>query len=95
MANVSYEIEVGEQGDLRLPADLRESLGLQAGDTVRLVQTDDHLLMIPTRLLVPEFAAYMQGLLAEKGLTLADLLAGGEDEREKLFRERYEQLATD
>ena len=74
MTNVTYEINVDAEGKLILPAELREALGLQAGDTLKVVQTDDHLLLIPKRLLVPEFADYMSKLLAEKGLTIADLL---------------------
>ncbi len=92
MTNVTYEINVDAEGKLILPAELREALGLQAGDTLKVVQTDDHLLLIPKRLLVPEFADYMSKLLAEKGLTVADLLASGEEIRDELFKERYGDL---
>lgn len=95
MAGVMYEVEVNEEGNLVLPAELRESLGLQAGDMLRLVQTDENLLLIPRRLLVPEFADFMSKLLAEKGLTVDDLLASGEDIRDELFQERYSDLAVD
>lgn len=95
MAGVMYEVEVNEEGNLVLPAELRESLGLQAGDMLRLVQTDENLLLIPRRLLVPEFADFMSKLLAEKGLTVDDLLASGEDIRDELFQERYSDLAAE
>ena len=87
--SVTYEVEINAEGNLIPPAELREALGLQAGDTLKLVQTDDNLLLIPKRLLVPEFADYMSKLLAEKGLTVADLLASGAEIRNDLFRERY------
>jgi AbrB family looped-hinge helix DNA binding protein len=95
MASVTYEVEVSAEGNLILPVELRRALGLQAGDTLKLVQTDDNLLLLPRRLLVPEFADYMSRLLAEKGLTVADLLASGEEIREELFRERYGDLLSD
>jgi AbrB family looped-hinge helix DNA binding protein len=92
MASVIYEVDVDAEGNLTLPVELREALGLQAGDTLEVVQTKDHWLLIPKRLLVPELADYMSKLLAEKGLTVADLLASGEEIRDELFQERYGDL---
>ena len=93
MTNITYEVKVDAEGNLTLPMELRESLGLQIGDTLKVMQTDDYVLLIPKRLLVPEFAEYMSKLLAEKGLTVDDLLASGEEIRDELFRERYGGLS--
>jgi AbrB family looped-hinge helix DNA binding protein len=93
MTNITYEVNVDAEGNLTLPMELRESLGLQIGDTLKVMQTDDYVLLIPKRLLVPEFAEYMSKLLAEKGLTVDDLLASGEEIRDELFRERYGSLS--
>jgi len=95
MASVTYELNVDAEGNLVLPIELREALGLQAGDTLKVMQPEDHLLQIPKRLLVPEFADYMSKLLAEKGLTVSDLLASGEEIRDELFEERYGDLISD
>lgn len=95
MANAMYEVEVSAEGNLILPIELRDALELQAGDTLKLVQTEDNLVLIPRWLLVPEFADYMSKLLAEKGLTVADLLASGEEMRDELFQERYGDLLSD
>jgi AbrB family looped-hinge helix DNA binding protein len=94
MTSVMYEVNVDSEGNLTLPVELREALGLQAGDTLKVVQTEDHLLLIPKRLLVPELADYMSKLLAEKGLTVGDLLASGEEIRDELFKERYGDLLS-
>lgn len=94
MTSVTYEVNVDAEGNLTLPVELREALGLQAGDTLKVMQTEDHLLLIPKRLLVPEFAEYMSKLLAEKGLTVGDLLAGSEEIRDELFEERYGDLLS-
>lgn len=94
MSTITYEVHVDANGNLVLPKELLESLGLQIGDTVKVMQTDDHVLLIPKRLLVPEFAEYMSKLLAEKGLTVDDLLTSSEDIREELFRERYGSLSN-
>ncbi|MBN2302903.1 MAG: AbrB/MazE/SpoVT family DNA-binding domain-containing protein [Anaerolineae bacterium] len=93
MVDAIYEVNVDAEGKLTLPAELRESLGLQADDTLKIVQTGEHVLLIPKRLLVPEFAGYMSQLLADKGLTVDNLLASGEDIRDELFQERYGDLA--
>lgn len=94
MTNTTYELNVDAEGNLTLPMELRESLGLQIGDTLKVMQTDDYVLLIPKRLLVPEFAEYMSKLLAEKGLTVDDLLASGEEIRDELFQERYGSLSS-
>ncbi len=94
MKTLTYEVEIGADGELALPAELRESLGLQTGDSLKLIQTEDSLLLIPTRLLVPEFADYMSKLLAEQGLSVADFLAGAKEERAILFQELYGDLTT-
>jgi AbrB family looped-hinge helix DNA binding protein len=94
MTSITYEVNVDAEGNLTLPMELRESLGLQIGDTLKVMQTDDYVLLIPKRLLVPEFAEYMSKLLAEKGLTVDDLLASGEEIRDELFQERYGSLSS-
>jgi AbrB family looped-hinge helix DNA binding protein len=93
MTNITYEVNVDAEGNLTLPMELRESLGLQIGDTLKVMQTDDYVLLIPKRPLVPEFAEYMSKLVAQKGLTVDDLLASGEEIRDELFRERYGSLS--
>jgi bifunctional DNA-binding transcriptional regulator/antitoxin component of YhaV-PrlF toxin-antitoxin module len=94
MRTLTYEVEIGADGELSLPLELRESLGLQVGDSLKLIQTEDNLVMIPTQLLVPEFADYMSKLLAEQGISAIDFLDGAKEEREKLFKERYGDLTT-
>jgi AbrB family looped-hinge helix DNA binding protein len=91
---LAYELAVDENGALTLPTELREALGLQTGDTITLIQGDSEIWMMPTRLLMPEIAREMEHLLAQKGLTADDLLAGLAAEREKLFKEQYGDLAA-
>lgn len=90
----AYELTVDQDGSLTLPAELRSALGLQTGDTITLIQGDSEIWVMPTRLLTPEIARTMEHLLAKKGLTADDLLAGLAIEREKLFKEQYGDLAA-
>ena len=89
-----YELEVNADGTLNLPSEVRDRMGLQAGDTITLIESEDSLYIIPTMLLVPEFAEYMAALLKENDLTVSDLVSS-KSEREKLFRERYGHLTAD
>lgn len=90
----TYELQLDDDGKFTFPTELRESLGLQVGDSIIVVEDENGLLLIPNRLLVPEFADYVSKLMKEKGITLSDLLASGQQQREKLFEERYGDLAT-
>lgn len=94
MVEQTYDIEVGEDGVLALPAELQKLLGVQPGDTLTLVQTDTGFVFLPKRLVVPEIAAHLSRLMAEEGMTLANLLAGLEEEGDKLFKERYGHLLS-
>lgn len=90
--SVAYELNIGEQGEIIVPEALRTAMGLHAGDTIMAIQDEDGVIMIPSRLLVPEFAGYLSGLLAERGLSVDDLILSGEDIRDALFQERYGDL---
>ena len=94
ISRTTYELQIGEDGSLTLPAELRAAMGLQAGDTLTLVQGEGEVWFMPTRLLVPEVAEFISKRLVEKGLTVNDLLAGLAEEREILFKERYGDLAA-
>lgn len=89
-----YVVQLKEQGQITLPAQLREELGVDIGDFFTIVKVDSYVVMTPKRLMVSEVTGQLEQLLAEKGLTLDDLLKGLEDERAKLFEEQYGQLVS-
>jgi bifunctional DNA-binding transcriptional regulator/antitoxin component of YhaV-PrlF toxin-antitoxin module len=89
-----YIVRLRERGQITLPAQLREELGVGVGDFFTIVKVDSYVVMTPKRLVVSEVTGQLEQLLAEKGLTLDDLLSGLEDERARLFEERYGQLVS-
>lgn len=89
-----YIVRLRERGQITLPAQLREELGVDEGDFLTIVKLDSYVVMTPKRLMVSEVTGQLEQLLAEKGLTLDDLLKGLEDERIKLFEEQYGQLVS-
>jgi bifunctional DNA-binding transcriptional regulator/antitoxin component of YhaV-PrlF toxin-antitoxin module len=93
-SQTSYKLQVSEDGTLTLPPELRAAMGIETGDTLTLIQGEGEVWFIPTRLLMPELAKEMEKLMAEKGLTLDDMLAGLAEEGEKLFKEQYGDIAS-
>lgn len=89
-----YIVRLRERGQITLPAQLREELGVDAGDFFTIVKVDSYVVMTPKRLMVSEVASQLEQLLAEKELTLDDLMNGLEDERARLFEEQYGQLVS-
>lgn len=94
MASVRYEIQVDEHGNFAVPEALRETLGLQTGDLLTVLQDENGLLMIPTRLVLPEVAERITHLLTEAGLTVADLLAGLDEAGDEIYQETYGNVTT-
>ena len=56
-----------------------------------LIQVDDdNVLPVSRHLLVSKLVAEMEALRIEAGLTLDDMLTGLNEERRRLFEERYQ-----
>lgn len=51
-------------------------------------------MFLPKPLVVPEIAAHLSRLMAEEGITLADLLAELDEEGDNLFKEQYGYLIS-
>jgi len=80
---------IQENGQVTLPKELRREYDLRKGDTVIFERTDEGWVVRkeepdPMRLL-DELGA----LLAERGITLDELITSGRDIREEIVRERY------
>jgi hypothetical protein len=57
-------------------------------------QLFDDSMFLPKPLVVPEIAAHLSRLMAEEGITLADLLAELDEEGDNLFKEQYGYLIS-
>lgn len=82
-------IQVRQRGTLTLPAELRDKYGIQPGDTFRLVDLDGILVLTPMVPMVPELAREIERARLEAGLSLADLLSGLREQRERYHAETY------
>jgi AbrB family looped-hinge helix DNA binding protein len=85
----NYTVQVRRRGQLTIPQKVRDSLGLDEGETLTLVQVGDLIILTQKQLRVAGLADHIATLMVEKGITLADLLEELPKIREEIYRERY------
>lgn len=85
----TYDIRLRQRGQITVPREVRDRLGVDEGDTLTLVQVGSVLLLTPKRPVVPLLADRIVQLMEEEGVTLADLLIGLEEERAAIYEERW------
>jgi len=59
-------------------------LSLNQGNILTITQIGDAVLLMPQKLYTPTFAEKFTQIMEEDGVTLADLLTGLAEEREKI-----------
>jgi AbrB family looped-hinge helix DNA binding protein len=82
-------VRVQQRGSITLPASLRERYNIKPGDTLRIVDLDGVLVLTPMVPMIPELAADVERARIEAGLSVEEMLAGLQEERERYFREKY------
>jgi bifunctional DNA-binding transcriptional regulator/antitoxin component of YhaV-PrlF toxin-antitoxin module len=94
----TYTLAVNAQGQMTLPVELCRHLDLYDGDVLQLVRLGDVVLLAPKSYQVAELTEQFSTLMKEAGVTLDELLQGLQDERVKIWEERYakcvESLST-
>jgi AbrB family looped-hinge helix DNA binding protein len=80
---------IGEKGQLTVPKDYRDELGLTAGSPVAVLRIGDGLILIPQH---RRFLRLCESIAAAlQGADLQGTLAGA---RQRVFRRRYPRLAS-
>jgi len=82
-------VQVRERGQFTIPAETRHEMGIKDGDVFYLTWLGETLIATRKRLVAPEIAAAIESLMREERVTLEDLLAGLEKQREIYVREKY------
>ncbi len=77
---------------LTLPREVCEALGIKPGDSLVLEVKDGKLFMRPQTAVALEALEALRQAIAESGVTLDEMLEGGRQVREEIFRERYGHL---
>jgi len=81
--------EIKSRGQLTIPKKIRVTSHLEEGQVVSIIPVGDSVIITPKRLELDEARREVKKILKASGLSLEDLLAGLEEEREKLYRETY------
>ena len=86
-------ISLREKRQLTLPASLCHELGLEAGDLLDASIEGDKIIIRPRRKAAVDALAEVRRAIRESGVTLEELVDGGREVREELFKEKYPELA--
>lgn len=82
-------VQIGKRGTVTLPAQLRKRYGLDAGDLLTVLDLGGVFVLSPEVSVVSKIAREIEKLREEEGLSLEELLKGLDEERRRLYQERY------
>jgi AbrB family looped-hinge helix DNA binding protein len=85
----SVTAEIKSRGQLTIPKKIREISRLQEGQAVSIVPMGDAVIITPKRLDLDDARREIKKILKAAGISLNDLMAGLNEEREKLYQETY------
>lgn len=83
---------LGEQGQMTLPREFRETQHLEPGAAIAVLQFGNQLILIPEQTQFAQLSDALADKLAQAGITEEDLLEGLPATREEIMRERYPEL---
>lgn len=78
-----------ERGQVTIPLEIREKLGLEPGDMIAFIETDQGVLISPQEVIAVKALDKMGALLKEKGITLEELIESGREIRGELIAQEY------
>jgi bifunctional DNA-binding transcriptional regulator/antitoxin component of YhaV-PrlF toxin-antitoxin module len=89
MAN-SAAIQIRGKGTLTLPIELRRKYGLEEGDIITLIELGDgSFLLTPIITKVDRLGDRVARVMAEKEVSLNEIMETLDEERERYYQERY------
>ncbi|MCL1464414.1 AbrB/MazE/SpoVT family DNA-binding domain-containing protein [Argonema galeatum] len=77
-----FPIRLQEQGQITVPQVVQDNLNLTEGDMLTMLQVGDLVLLTPRQPQVPQLADKIIAIMEDEGVSLTDLVAGVEAERE-------------
>lgn len=82
-------VKVQEKGQVTIPAEIREKLGLKKGDLVIFVETEQGIVIKPAEVIVTEALDEIGQVLKEKGIALEQFMEKGREKREEILNKEY------
>lgn len=85
----TFPVRLRPKGQITIPQAVRDHWQVADGDALTLIEVGDFVLLSRKEPEVPRLADKIVALMAEQGVSLADLLEGLEEERRAIRAERY------
>ena len=90
MTDRSTVIQIRNKGSLTLPVELRRRYQLEEGDVLTLIDLGEGaFLLTPQRTRMDRIGERISQAMLEEGVTLDELMAALDEERERYYQERY------
>jgi bifunctional DNA-binding transcriptional regulator/antitoxin component of YhaV-PrlF toxin-antitoxin module len=83
-----FPIVLGEGGEITIPQLLQDSLNVNEGDMLVLLQIGNLIVLAPKQPQAPQLIDRIATIMENENVELTDLLAGLEAEREAIWREQ-------
>jgi AbrB family looped-hinge helix DNA binding protein len=81
--------KIGEKGQLTVPKQFREELGLEAGAPFAVLRLGDGLILLPEQRRFDNLCERISSTLTATGVAAEDVLSTLPQTRERLFERRY------
>ena len=81
--------KIGEKGQLTVPKQFREDLGLGNGSPFAVLRLGDGLILLPEQRRFEQLCQRVSASLTAAGLTSGDLLATLAEARDRVYARRY------
>ncbi len=82
-------VRVQEKGQVTLPSEVRQKLGLKKGDLVSVTETEGGIFISPQQVVANKALDRIGQVLKEKGLSLEELIESGREVRGSIIEKRY------
>lgn len=82
-------IRVQEKGQVTIPQEIRERLGIKKGDLVVFIETEQGVILQSAEIVVRAALDSIGDELKQKGIGLEQLLKRGREIRSELIKEEY------
>jgi AbrB family looped-hinge helix DNA binding protein len=80
---------VQAKGQVTIPVEIRKKLGLEKGDLVAFVETEQGLLITPQEVIAMDALDRIGEALNRRGISLEELIESGREIRGQLLEEEY------
>jgi AbrB family looped-hinge helix DNA binding protein len=82
-------VRMQEKGQVTVPTEIRNKLGLKRGDLVAVMETPEGVFITPQQVVAAKAFDRIGDILKEQGLSVDELIASGREIRTDLFQGTY------